>query len=79
MLERVRQASPDLLLARVVLAAYYEREGRYERASALVEEILRVREDFTVEEARALMPVENAIGSEEAAQFRDALRKAGLP
>ncbi|MEE8537250.1 MAG: hypothetical protein V3S71_04535, partial [Acidobacteriota bacterium] len=65
---------------RIPLAAYYEQEGQHDRASAVVEEILRVRADFTVQEALDLIPgVERALGSEEFAQLTDALRKAGLP
>ena len=80
MLERVRAASPDLILARILLAAHYEQEGQHDRASAVVEEILRVRADFTVQEAIDLLPgVERAIGSERFAQYPDTLRKAGLP
>ncbi len=80
MWERVREASPDVIAARIPLAAHYEREGQHDRASAVVEEILRVRADFTVQEAIDLLPgLERALGSEEFAQFTDALREAGLP
>jgi len=80
MWERVRETSPDFIVARIPLAAYYEQGGQHERAAALVEEILRVRADFTAQDAIDLMPgAERAIGSEEFAQFTDALRKAGLP
>ncbi len=80
MWERVREASPDLIVARLPLAAHYEREGQHDRASAVVEEILRVRADFTVQEAIDLLTgLERTLGSEEFAQFTDALRKAGLP
>ncbi len=80
MLERVSEASPDNLHPRILLAAHYEREGQHDRASAVVEEILRVREDFTVQEAIDLLTgAERAIGSEEFARFTGALRKAGLP
>ncbi len=80
MLERVREASPDVIPPRIALAMHYEREGQHDRASAVVEEILGVRADFTVQDAIDLIPgVERAIGSEEFAQYADALRKAGLP
>ncbi len=46
----------------------------------MVEEILRVRADYTVREAIDLLPgLERSLGSEEFARFTDALRKAGLP
>ena len=80
MLERVREANPDLIGALIVLAAHYEQEGQHDRASAVVEEILRVRADFTVQEAIDLLAgLEAILGSEEFGQFTDALRKAGLP
>ncbi len=80
MWERVREASPDQITSRSPLAAHYEQEGQHDRASAVVEEILRVRADFTAQEAIDLLPgLERAIGSEEFAQYADALRKAGLP
>ncbi len=78
--ERVRRANPDLIGPRVFLAAYYEREGQHGRASALVEEVLRVRPDLTAQEViDDLLPgLERAVGSEEFAQYEDALRKAWL-
>ncbi len=49
-------------------------------ASAVVEEILRVRADFAVQEVIDVMQgAERALGSEEFAQFMDALHEAGLP
>ena len=80
MWERVREASPDLIAVLIPLAAHYEQQGQHARASAAVEEILRVRADFTVQDAIDLITgLERALGSEEVAQFTDALRKAGLP
>ena len=80
MWEQIRDASPDLINPRISLAAYYEREGQHDRASAVVEEILRVRADFTAQDAIDLLPgAERVLGPEEFARFTDALRKAGLP
>jgi len=80
MLERARDASLDLIGGQIVLAAHYEQEGQHDRASAVVEEILRVRADFTVQEAIDLLTgLEPILGSNEFAQFTDALRNAGLP
>jgi len=80
MWERVREASPDLIGALIPLAAHYEQEGQHDRASGVVEEILRVRADYTVQEDLDRLPgLKRAVGSEEFAQFTDALRKAGLP
>jgi hypothetical protein len=64
MWERVLEASPDLITPRIPLAAHYEQEGQHDRASAMVEQILRVRTDFTVQQAIDLLPgLERAIGS----------------
>jgi adenylate cyclase len=80
MWERVLEASPDLITPRIPLAAHYEQEGQHDRASAMVEQILRVRTDFTVQQAIDLLPgLERAIGSARFAQYKEALRKAGLP
>ena len=80
MLERVRETNPDLIGGQIFLAAHYEQEGQHERASAVVEEILRVRADYTVQEAVDLIPgLERILGTDEFAQFADALRRAGLP
>jgi adenylate cyclase len=79
-LERVRTANPDHIISRVILVAYYEREGRRDQASTAVAEILRVTPEFSVERARELMaPYENALGSAEFEEYMAALRAAGLP
>jgi adenylate cyclase len=79
-LERTRAASPDSLIPRVALAAYYEQEGQHAKAAAVVQEMLRVVPDLTAERAMELIPgVERTVSSEELAQFPDNLRKAGLP
>ncbi|MBW1683606.1 MAG: tetratricopeptide repeat protein [Deltaproteobacteria bacterium] len=79
-LERARAASPDSLMPRVGLAAYYEQEGQHAKAAAVVQEILRVVPDLTAERAVELIPgVERTVSSEELAQYPDNLRKAGLP
>jgi len=79
-LERVRTANPDHILSRALLAAYYEREGLHDQASAAVGEILRVTPDFGVERARVVFQsAENAFGEEESAAYMRALREAGLP
>ena len=79
-LERVRTANPDHISSRALLAAYYEREGLHDKASAAVAEILRVVPGFTVERARVMFQnSENAVGPQEFAAYMEALRKAGLP
>ena len=79
-LERARAASPDSLIPRVALAAYYEREGQHAKAAAVVQEILRVVPDLTAERAMELIPgLASTASSGELAQYRDNLRKAGLP
>ena len=79
-LERVRTANPDHIISRLILAAYYGREGLHDQASAAVAEILRVTPDFSVERARKMFAAwENAIGPQEFAEYMEALREAGLP
>jgi adenylate cyclase len=79
-LERVRTANSDHIGSRALLAAYYEREGLHDKASAAVAEILQVTPDFSVERARVTFQnAENAVGPEEFAAYMEALREAGLP
>jgi adenylate cyclase len=79
-LERARAATPDNLIPRVGLAAYYEREGQHAKAAAAVQEMLRVVPDLTAERAMELLPgLERTLSSEDLARFPDTLRKAGLP
>ncbi len=73
MYEQARAASPDLILARVPLAAIYESEGRHEEARAVVQEILRVNPDFTADHAAQLYA-----GAATPERIK-ALRSAGLP
>jgi adenylate cyclase len=80
LLERVRGAAPDNILARIPLAAYYEQEGRHEDAQTAVREILEVTPDLTTEKAMELIPgLEKVVSPVELAQYPDNLRKAGLP
>jgi tetratricopeptide (TPR) repeat protein len=80
LLERVRLSGPDNLIVRVALAAVYEYEGRHEEARVAVREALAVNPDLTAEIATRMIPgLEEVFPSEEAAQFEDNLRKAGLP
>jgi adenylate cyclase len=72
MYEQARAANPDLILARLPLAALYESEGRHEEARTVVQEILRVNPDFTADHAAQLSPA----GTPERTK---ALRRAGLP
>jgi adenylate cyclase len=75
LLEQVRAANRDNLMARIVLAAHYEREGRHDRASAIVTEIQRVRPELATDEALEIIPGWKQIMS---SAPRD-LRSAGLP
>ena len=78
LLERIRAANPELIMARIPLVAIYELDGRHEEARTLAEEILRVNPDFTAELAFQRIPT-SVIGAGQAAQFGQALRDAGLP
>ncbi len=51
MFEQARVANPDLIGARIPLAAIYESEGRHEEARAVAQEILRVNPHFTADHA----------------------------
>ncbi len=73
--EQVRAANPDMILARIPLAALYESEGRHEEARALAQEILRVNRDLTAESATELALALGFDGDEAI----DNLRRAGLP
>ena len=78
--ERIRLSTPDNIPVRVALAAAYEYEGRHQEARVAAQEALRVNPDLTAEIATRLVPgVEQVYEPEEAAQFTDNLRKAGLP
>jgi tetratricopeptide (TPR) repeat protein len=80
LLERVRLANPDNLIARIALAAFYGRAGRREEARAAVREALQVAPDLTSERALQLIPgLERIAGPEEFARYPDTLRTAGLP
>jgi adenylate cyclase len=75
MMEQVRSANRDNLMARIMLAAHYEHDGRHDEASAAVDEIKRVRPDLTADEA-----MEISFGLERTmSSARSDLRKAGLP
>jgi TolB-like protein/Tfp pilus assembly protein PilF len=75
MLERERAANPDTINARVPLAVIYEGEGRHGEAHEVVREILRVNPQLTVEAVIRAMALDAARSRE----FRENLRKAGLP
>ena len=72
MYEQARAANPDLILARLPLAALYESEGRHDEARTVVQEILRVNPDFTADHAAQLSPASTP-------ERTKALRRAGLP
>ncbi len=73
MFEQARAANPDLIPARLWLAALYESEGRHEEARAVVQEILRVNPDFTADHAAQI-----SAGAATPERIK-ALRSAGLP
>jgi adenylate cyclase len=73
--ERARRANPDLITARVPLAAYYAASGRHEEARAVVGEILRVNPDFTADLAERL----SSSGPMRMNVDPESLRRAGLP
>jgi adenylate cyclase len=78
MLERLRIANPDLIGARIPLAAIYQADGRHDDARVLAEEILRVNPDMTAEAATGMFS-DSLLGEDAALDWTDALRGAGLP
>jgi tetratricopeptide (TPR) repeat protein len=78
-LEKTRTSAPEVLPARVGLAALYEQEGAHAKARAEVAELLRIRPDLTVESALELLPVVSLLGPEELTEYPGLLRAAGLP
>jgi adenylate cyclase len=78
--ESLRASNPDMIRARILLAAHYVETGREPEARELVREILRVNPKFTVGMAFEILPnVEQHLGPSESAKVRDALHRAGLP
>jgi tetratricopeptide (TPR) repeat protein len=76
--ERARAANPDLIPARVQLAAVYESQGRHDEAQILIKEILRVNPEITTDvlSSRVLTA---GLDADAQAEIRDRLRAAGLP
>ncbi len=80
LLEQVRSAHPDNVLARLALVGFYEREGRHEEARAVVREMLRVNPGLTVDLAVQVMQGRaDVLSPKEVARVREELRSAGLP
>ncbi len=75
LLEQVRAANTDAIIARIPLAVLYESEGRHEEARALAQEILRVNRDLTAESA---VELSRMLGFDRD-EVIDNLRSAGLP
>jgi hypothetical protein len=68
------------VIARVVLTAFYEQDGRHGDAQAAARESLGVIPDLTTERAMQLIPgLETIAGPEEFSRYPDYLRTAGLP
>ncbi len=74
LLERVRAANADMVLARIALAGYYESVGRHDEAIVVAQEILRVNPDLTVEQALTRAPP-----GFDRNEFAENPRSAGLP
>jgi adenylate cyclase len=74
--QRARESNPDLIMARLNLAAHHVRSGDLVEARALVEEALRVQPALTVEHVLAQGVVARVVDPE---SFGRDLRAAGLP
>ena len=78
MFEQVRTSNTDMIIAQIPLAALYESDGRHAEAQALAREILDVNPDMTADAAAGKF-VASLLGDDRAAEWRVALRSAGLP
>jgi TolB-like protein/class 3 adenylate cyclase/Tfp pilus assembly protein PilF len=76
-LERVREASPDDLLARTELAIHYAGAGQPEDARSVVEEMIRVNPQLTARSAAELRS--RAFRRDDTEEAVAALQQAGLP
>ena len=79
LMERAREASPDLITVRLDLADHYARAGQLDQARALMEEVLSASPELTVEMAMDLALRTSARTAEHVASLGENLRKAGLP
>jgi adenylate cyclase len=78
LLERLRASNPELINARIPLAAIYEQDGRHDEAQAVVEEILEVNADLTADTAINVGGM-SALLASDVEEYRAALLSAGLP
>ena len=76
LLERLRDENPELINARIPLAAIYEEAGRHDEARAVVSEILAVNPDLTTDQAVDVGGLGVMVPRESAGEL---LRRAGLP
>jgi tetratricopeptide (TPR) repeat protein len=82
-LERVRAATPELLMSRLWLAVTYEQHERHAEAQAEARDILRVNPAITADLAIPLMfggrAGREVVGEKRAAELKQNLRNTGLP
>jgi adenylate cyclase len=76
LLERLRSENPELINARIPLAAIYEEAGRHDEARAVVSEILAVNPDLTTDQALKVGGLDVMVPRESGGEL---LRRAGLP
>ena len=85
LLERIRAASPDDVMARVVLAMIYEGSGdmgktaHHTQAVAVVQEIRRINPDLTAEQAVGLIPAGDLVPLLKTRAVVTWLQRAGMP
>jgi adenylate cyclase len=78
--QRVVDANPDMIMARVPLASAAWDRGQHEESREHVREILRVSPHITVEQAvRLIQGRASVMGTAQIAEIAANLRKAGLP
>ena len=80
LLEKVRRENDDNILVRVGLTAFHQREGDQAYARELVQQILKINPEMTVEIAMELIPaLEEIHPKSEFVRYADDLAAAGLP
>ena len=79
-MERAIAQSPDNIVTRLGLLAAYARKGREEEARQLGKEIMRVRPDFTIQEAMVFVEnIRPIVDPEYFAKYPQRFREAGIP
>lgn len=79
MYERIRASNSDLIIPRLLLVEMYESQGRHREAQILVQEVLRVNPELTVDLVLSSGPIAAFIEAGQKGELRERLRSAGFP